>query len=366
MKLCIIGNPNSIHTRRWVDWFKERGHTVWLIADVKPVKRWNPIADFVLPGRFSLPVLKFLLWGIKCQSVIRKLQPDIVHAHRVSSAGWIGAFSGFHPFVVTPWGSDLYQHPSRSRIAAWLAGYVLSRADMVTASSHDLCERARAFGANLEKTHLVGWGVDLSLFNPDHLSNQEARTSNAPAILNLRAVKPIYNLDVILKAIPIVRNIYPDAVFIFQQYNIDLRYKQHLVEMVNKLDIRGNVQWLDEIDEWEQVLNAYRKATIAISIASTDSMPISIQEAMACGIPVIASDLASIREWITPSLNGLLVPPRDERALASAIIQLSSDPALVNSFRQHNFQLVGERGNHHNEMKKMESLYQNILEKSTK
>lgn len=365
MKLCIIGNPNSIHTRRWANWLIERGHKVWLLADVKPEKRWKQAVDFVLPGRFTPPVIKFLVWEIKTLRILQGLQPDILHAHRVSSAGWIAAFSGFHPFVVTPWGSDLYQHPYRSRMAARLARYVLNRADLVTASSQDLCNQAIIFGADPQKTHLIGWGVDMRVFNSNQASciRTELNIGIAPVVLSIRAVKPIYNLDVIIKAIPMVRAAIPTVVFTFQQYNKDSNYKIYLERLIESMGLRQSVRWLDEFEVWEKVVDAYHMATIAVSIASSDSMPISVQEAMACGVPVITSNLPSIREWITPEINGLMVPPRDEHALASAIIRLLNDPELLASFRQKNAHMVMERANQQMEMEKVEELYLNLLQK---
>jgi glycosyltransferase involved in cell wall biosynthesis len=363
MKLCIISNPNSIHTRRWVEWFAQRGHTVWLIADVLPTEHWRKLSNFVLPGRFTPPVIKYFGWHLKTRRILKQLNPDILHAHRVSSAGWLGAASGFHPFVVTPWGSDLYQHPHRSRAAARLARFVLQRADLVTASSQDLCQQAILFGANPHKTHQIGWGVDLSLVKPRQYpavrTNDGDRTP--PVVLSIRAVNPIYNLDSLVKAIPIVLGAYPNAVFIFQQYNVDIDYQTSLTKLIDSLGVGGSVQWSAEANDWLEVLDTYRQATIAISLASTDSMPLSILEAMACGVPVIASDIPAIREWITDQENGLLVDPKDSPSLARGIIHLLSHPEVCAAFREYNIRLVSEHANRQREMERMEKLYQDLL-----
>jgi glycosyltransferase involved in cell wall biosynthesis len=78
-------------------------------------------------------------------------------------------------------------------------------------------------------------------------------------------------------------------------------------------------------------------------------------------VPVIASDLPSLREWIIPGETGILVPPNDSGALAEAIIQLLRDPALRKRIGAQSRRIVQERANHHTEMQKMEKLYLSLL-----
>lgn len=363
LKILYISNPNSIHTQRWINWFAKQGHNITLIGDTPLQTDWSNINVIDLTRRFNYRVIRFVYWAFWVRRLISQIKPDILHAHRVSSAGWLGAFTGFHPFVVSPWGSDLYQHPYRSRIAAWLAGSVLRRADMVVASSQDLCNQAIRFGAKPETTHRIGWGVDLNLFKPGDslILREEYGIGNAPVVLSIRGVKPIYNLDVIIKSIPPVIAAFPDTIFCFQRYNTDPCYLASLEHLIQELGVSQNVRWIGEQHDWRAVAEIYRLATLAVSLATTDSMPISLLEVMATGAPIIASDLPSIREWITDGVNGFLIPPRDEKALAHAIIHLLENPDLRHEFSQFNRRLVLERADHQAEMSKMENLYYGLL-----
>lgn len=362
MNLCFISNPNSTHTRRWVSWFARRGHRVCLIADDPLRDAWPEVEVFDLPERVNVPVMRYLPWEIWTRRIIRHWQPDILHAHRVSSAGWLGAFSGFHPFVVTPWGSDLYQHPYRSRLARWLARYTLRRADLVTADSEDLRRQAIFLGANPAKTHLVQWGVDLALFNPGDASplRAELGIGEGPVVLSPRAVKPIYNLDTIVSAIPRVRAAIPPVIFVLRDYGTDAGYKAKIQALIGEFGVADAVRWLGRIEPWERNADTYRMASVAVSVPDSDGTPVSVLEAMACGLPVIAGDLPSLREWITPGENGLLVPVRDARALADAILALLNDPARRAVFAQRGLETVRQRASHQIEMEKMEALYASL------
>lgn len=364
MKILYVSDPDSPYTRRWLNWFAIHGHTVLLAAD-NPVRvEWADINIYPFADRFNISILKYLVWSYSLRRLIAQLKPDILHAHRVSSAGWVAAFSNFHPLVVTPWGSDLYLHPDRSLLAKWLAKFVLKKADLITADSMDLCIQAIRFGANPLHTHVIQWGVDLHAFTPGTKSLaliDQLKISTGPIILIPRAVKPLYNLDVIAETIPIIREHFPGVIYLFRDYNTDQGYKISIENLISKLKADKSVRWLERVEPWKKNADVYRLADLVISIASSDGTPGSVLEAFACGIPVIASDLPSLREWIEDGKNGLLVPPREPQALASAILNLLKQPAMMERFRSANLSLVRQRADHEIEMHKMENLYQELI-----
>jgi glycosyltransferase involved in cell wall biosynthesis len=364
MRICYISNPNSTHTHRWVKWFAGHGHTVCLVADTRVQEPPEGIPLFNLPQRFNLPVVKYLAWIPWTRQIVQVWKPDILHAHRVTGGGWLGSFANFHPLVVTPWGSDLYLYPYRSRLAGWLTRRVLQQADLVTTDSVDLCNQAMRFGAKPERSFLVHWGVDSSIFHPVNDPSELRRRLGiygAPVILSPRAVNRVYNLEVLVNAIPVVLSQYPQASFVLRDYNADSGYKDELKRQIASLNISEHVIWAGPLLRWEESAQYYQAADLVVSVPSSDATPVSVLEAMACGNPLIVSDLPSLREWITDGANGLLVPAGDAERLASAICSLLGDEAMRLAFRQSNLDLVKERATHQKQMEKMERLYQDLL-----
>jgi glycosyltransferase involved in cell wall biosynthesis len=86
------------------------------------------------------------------------------------------------------------------------------------------------------------------------------------------------------------------------------------------------IRWLGPVADVREV---WRQAAIAV-LPSTygEGLPKTLLEAAACGRPIVASDVPGCREAVRPSQTGFLVPPRDETALADAIVRLAADPAL--------------------------------------
>jgi glycosyltransferase involved in cell wall biosynthesis len=104
----------------------------------------------------------------------------------------------------------------------------------------------------------------------------------------------------------------------------------------------------------------FRRSQVAVSPSTHDGTPNTLLEAMACGCFPVAGDLESLREWITPGANGLLVAPGDPRALADAVLLALEQPALRQRAREHNRQLIAEKADYHQVMRKAESFYSSI------
>ena len=82
---------------------------------------------------------------------------------------------------------------------------------------------------------------------------------------------------------------------------------------------------------------------------------------MACGCFPVAGDLDSLREWITPGENGLLVDPADPQALAEAILRALREPDLRRRAAERNRALVLERAEYETVMAQAERFYADVL-----
>src|SRR3989304_4436940 len=106
----------------------------------------------------------------------------------------------------------------------------------------------------------------------------------------------------------------------------------------------------------------FRRSRVVVSPTTHDGTPNTLLEAMACGCLPIAGDLESLREWITPGVNGLLVDPGDARALAGAILTALEQPELRRQAVSHNLNLIAERAEHSKVMAEAQRFYRSICE----
>ena len=126
--------------------------------------------------------------------------------------------------------------------------------------------------------------------------------------------------NVLIRAIPKIVKKVPNTLFIFVGKG---KMRNELEKLANKLGIRNHVRFTGFVEECLKPFY-YKSADIFClpSVMSTESFGIVNLEAMACGIPIVASRIGGVPDVIKDGENGLLVPPKYVNSLASSIIYL--------------------------------------------
>jgi hypothetical protein len=92
--------------------------------------------------------------------VLRDIAPDVFHAHFLVEHGFYGALAGFHPYVVTAWGSDVLVEPRRDPVSKQIARWTMRRADLLTSNNEYMAGRMAALGAPRSKIEVITLGAD--------------------------------------------------------------------------------------------------------------------------------------------------------------------------------------------------------------
>jgi glycosyltransferase involved in cell wall biosynthesis len=382
IKICLIGNPDSIHVQRWARHFSHRGFDVSLLSYYQPRVEFNgnPSVHFVrarAPGSrragarsvaamSRFPGMLRLVTAARLRAAgfyreLSRINPDVLHAHYVSDYGFLAAVSGRHPMVVTAWGSDLLVDPKQSAITRRLVRWVLSRADLVTYNAGQLGEAARAMGTPPERLLQVVMGVGSEML--DALKTHTVTPADrGPVILSQRSLeRDVYNVDILIKAMPEVLQRVPAARLMIGG---DGALKASLEDLSRRLDVAravefaGNATWPDGLAE------RLGQAAVYVSVPSSDGTSVTLLEAMASGTYPIVSDLPGNREWIDGE-GGTVVPVREVAPLADAIVSALKDAARRSSAAQHNLELINQRGLWDVNMSQMEKAYRSLAKSDT-
>ena len=367
MRICLIANPNSPHTRRCVESLFRRGHELHLIGE-HALERDSPSGCVFhdLTRRINVRKVRYLTWALAVRSLVRRIRPDIVHALGVASAGWLGAGSGFHPFMVSAMGSDLLLLGRRSIAHRMLSRWAIAQADHVACISQELAARAGRLGVPAERIDVLCWGVDVQVFHPlpDRRGIREKLgVEDVPTVLSIRAMREIYHPLDLVRAIPGVLAAVPTARFIFFTYNADPALLARVQAVVAEQGVAHAVTYVGSLSGDLAIADYYRVADVAVSVPESDGTPFSVLEAMSCGTPVVASDLPSLRDWIKHGSNGLLVPVGDVEALRDALVRLLLDPGLRREMGRNAVNVVRERGDSRGFAERIEQVYRHLVDR---
>lgn len=366
MKICYLASANSIHTQRWVKYFASHGHEVHLISPMP--FRGNNIENvklYVLRG-FSprIPIISLLvnlLFNvIQVKRWVREIKPDILHAHYITSYGFWGALSGFHPLVLSAWGSDILVAPKSSKINKAIVKFALRKADLITCGGENSIEEMVRLGANPKKLKLIYFGVDTQKFNPEQRNGklrEELGVSNSPAIISIRSLRPLYDVESLIKATPLVLEQVPETKFIIAG---DGEQGEYLKTFAVSLGVSDSVRFVGRLPH-NELPKYLASADIYVSTSLSDSgISVSASEAMACGLPVVVTDSGNNKKWIKGEENGFVIPVRDPSQLAEKIVYLLRNPDTRKRFGEMNRKIIKEKQNYEKEMRKMEKLYEGL------
>jgi len=361
LSLAFLADPNSVHTLRWIGFFAGRGHRVDLLVGTDDeVRRALPdgvrLHRYPRFGRRRIPFLSSLQGRRALRRVLADLRPQVLHAHYLSRHGWQARLSGFHPYVVSPWGSDLFVTPRRSLRARLWARWTLRDADLVTVLSTQMEAAVVAAGARPGRVRRIQFGVDTQQFAPGPIDPELHRSLDldGPIVFSPRALRPVYRHDTILEA---VARLPVPVGLVMSGRNADPAYRRRIEAQAQSLELEGRLRILDEIPD-EQMPALYRGAAAVVSVPESDGLPATILEAMACGTPVVVSDLPGLRELLDPVAPELIVPVGDAARLGEALESLlAREPdersTLAASLRDR----AVEVGDREVNMLRMEALY---------
>ena len=102
---------------------------------------------------------------------------------------------------------------------------------------------------------------------------------------------------------------------------------------------------------------------VYVSTSLSDSTSLSLQEAMACELPPVVTDLSANREWVLDGKNGFIVPVNNREILAERIVYLIENKEVMEKFGKSCREIIKEKAEYEREMDRMERIYQELLRK---
>ncbi len=277
--------------------------------------------------------------------MLAEIQPDLIQAGPIQSCALLAAAAGFHPLVSVSWGSDLLVDADRTPWMRRVTGYALEHSEVMVGDCEAVRQKAIQMGMAPERIITFPWGIDLEHFTPPV---KAARDSATFTVLCTRSWEPIYGVDVLAKAfILAVRKLAESG-------EPDKARRLRLVMLGNGSQAGALRSLFAEAGVSEQVSvpgqvshealpGYFQEADLYVSASQSDGSSISLLEAMACGAPVLVSDIPGNREWVKAGESGWLFPVGNPEALADGILQAMDEAEMLEQMRHKARRVVEAR-----------------------
>ncbi len=332
MKIAMVGQfpPHvggvGVHIHALAKQLVKQGHEVYVITyPHKDIKDIDGIHVIGTKG-INIPGIRGLMFKINAKKALKQLLKevdiDIIHGHYLFPAGAAGVEIGKKHGIktyVTAHGSDMFEMYKKQSFMRPAIKKVLKKADVVFAVSNALKDEILATNVpNIKnKTRLYWNSVDIDKFK-DTTKSSFKLDNDKPIVLFVGNVIKRKNVDSLLEAKKLAKSDYNLVVVGDGPLLKQLKQKADNISDVYFTGARGDVE------------NIIPGAGVLVLPSFSESFGLVLIEALACGKPVIGSNVGGIKEIITPEV-GLLINPDDSKTIAEAIDKMILDDEFRNN-----------------------------------
>ncbi len=303
---------------------------------------------------------RILYYQNRLSKIIKTFEPDILHSGWVQLDGLVAALTRFQPILQMPWGSDILINPSKTEKNYKQTKFVINHSSHITCD----CEEVKNTILNIadfdkKKITVIPWGIDLKLFNPDRINTNiigSLKWEYKRVIITTRSLSRLYGIHYFIMALPSIIEKEPDTRVLLIGTGPQ---ENELKEIVKSLDLNLYVEFIGEVpnDHLAYYLNS---AEVYVSTSKSDGSSLSLLEAMACGLPMVVSDVPAICEWVIDGENGYVVPRNKVNPISEKILKLFNDLNTARKMGEINLQIAKERADWNKNFLKLERIYNNM------
>ena len=359
MRILMVMHANAPWAALYSRWFLARGDDVFVVSfhpDVIPGVR----SVFLGVEPFDTYANKhvYLTRVPQVRREIRRFAPDLVYAPYLLSNGLTATLSAPRPIVVSALGGDVQpqpEHPAWRRVVQRrLVQLACSRASAVHSVAPHLSDALRAAGVPDEKITEFPVGVDLSRFHPDAAA---PRAAGPPRIVCTRSHQPVYDIPTLIDALARLdaRGVEFRATFVGGGDRLEAHRR-----LASERGLEKSAEFVGVLPH-ERLPQELRRADVYVSAALSDGTSACLLEALATGLLPVVTDHPANRGWLEHGRTGLLFPPGDAGALASALERALRDVELRRRARQAGPGAVAARGSLEANMRRMEQLFDAVV-----
>lgn len=322
-KICYLADASSPHTVKWCNFFKNRGYEVNVISLNKGEIEGVNVYSFSFDvkenkNKNAIKKIEYLKVIKEIKKIINNIKPDLLHAHYASSYGLIGSLINYKPYIISAWGTDIYEFPKNGFIQKKIIKYNLKKADYLFSTSIAMADEMKKYTD--KEIKVTPFGIDMEKYKINESIRNKKKERDYKVIGTIKTLEKRYGIEYLIKAFSIVKKNYNKGK-IYLKIAGDGSQLELLKDLVKELELEENVEFLGRINQ-EIVADTFNSFDISVFPSLKESFGVSALESQACGVPVIVTNVGGHPETVINGESGLIVEPKDEKELADAILSL--------------------------------------------
>jgi L-malate glycosyltransferase len=354
LRICFLANAADSHTVKWLNHFSALGHEVHILS----FETGPPLPKSVRIHRLGPRVhrnLRYFLAARQARRLVLEIRPDILHAHEASGYGTLGRLVGFHPYVLSTWGSDILDVPLKSALYRMLVRANFQNADHVCSTSEVMARQALELFNRVAT--VTPFGVDCERFRPLRVPDGDSREF---VVGTVKKLKSCYGIEYLIRGFALFTKRHRENSKMRLVIAGDGSLRGSLQRLTKELGVEGQTNFLGTIPQ-EQIPEVLGTFSVFAALSLREGFGVAVLEASACELPVVVTNVDGLPEVVRAGVTGLMVPPRDAEAAGAAFSTLFEDAKLRRRLGAAGREFVLQNYQWSENAGRMERVYRSIL-----
>jgi len=290
---------------------------------------WRPLGRnliyHIIPSHTQSRARYFLKF-LAIKSIIKKIQPDIIHCYGAGVYGLVGFLLNIHPLIITVHGTEIYSSKNKNLFYKILMDKILKNADLIAYVSEEMKKfLINYFEIPQGKLVKIYRGIDPEIFyrfsssRCSKLRRELSIDKESMVFFSNRRILPLYNISAIIRAFYQINKIFNNTKLILIKGDIK-NSEPYFLEIKNQIKDgieNGRIILIEDVIPLEKMAELYNISDFFISIPNSDELSAAILEGMACENIPILTDLEAYAELKENTKSFFIKSPKDIRAITN-------------------------------------------------
>lgn len=353
MKVLILADINSSHTKKWVEGICTSGIEVGVFSLRACTEKWvekhpNLTVFPIKKSSSLLGKLGYISQISTVKKIVASFQPTIVHAHYATSYGMLGVASGAKKLYISVWGSDVFVFPQKSFLHKKILAFILSKANKLFSTSKIMAVETQKYTS--KSIEIIPFGIDTQQFAP-----QPKTKNNRFVIGTVKTLENIYGIDRLIEATIQLHTKYPQLeCHIYGSGSL-----KHTFEELIKKNNATHYVFLKGAIPHTEVPIIMNQLDIFCNFSRQESFGVAVLEALSCQTPVVVTNVGGLVEVVDDKKNGFICQ-ENTNDICQKLELLLQDETLRQTMGKNGREWVLQHYNWHDNLKKMLTFYHAI------